>query len=683
MQHPLFPAMPHMGHGGDYNPDQWLDRPDILEQDIEYMKKSHVNCVSLGIFAWSVLEPKEGEYHFEWLEQTVERLYQNGIYTMLATPSGAIPIWLARKYPEVRRLGRNEVRDEPNGRHNHCYTSPIYRGKVYQLNKMLSERLGKHPGVIAWHISNEYGGECYCPLCVAAFRDWLRKKYGAIDKLNAAWWTTFWSRRYADFEEIDPPYVQGEHCVHGLTLDWKRFVTYQTNNFVLHEKEAIRAGGSELPVTINMMNAFDGLNYFKFKDTVDFTSWDAYPTWHGELDDASLACRTAFIHDWIRSIKREQPFVLMESTPSMTNWQRVSKLKRPGMHMLSSMQAVAHGADSVQYFQWRKGRGSFEKFHGAVVSHDCRSDTRVFKDVQSVGERLAGLDEICGSRVKAQAAVIFDTENRWAIDGAAGPRNCGKHYLETCVQHYRALWEMGIPTDVIDMECDLSGYKLVVAPMLYLLRGGIAEKLRRFVAQGGTLVGTYWSGVVDENDLCFLGDCPGEGLAALYGIRAEEIDALYDGEYNHMEACGHHLLKHERYKLTELCERIHPEGAKVLARYMEDFYAGEPALTVNRFGEGRAYYLAAKAGMKFYRDFYRSLAELAGMKAPLTAELPEGVVAAVRQGEGADYLFLQNWNAQPAGFEVEETLTDLETGRPVHGKLTLDAYGMLILRRER
>ena len=251
------------------------------------------------------------------------------------------------------------------------------------------------------------------------------------------------------------------------------------------------------------------------------------------------------------------------------------------------------------------------------------------------------------------------------------------------MQHYRALWELGISTDVIDMESSLSGYKLVIAPMLYLLRGGIAEKLRRFVAEGGTLVGTYWSGVVDENDLCFLGDCPGDGLMSVYGIRAEEIDGLYDGEFNHMEACSHHLLRHERYKLTELCERIHLEGAKVLARYMEDFYAGEPALTVNHYGEGSAYYLAAKAGMKFYRDFYSAVAGQAGVERALQAELPEGVTAAIRKGDGVDYLFIQNWNAHSESIELPETLACLDSGKPAHGKLPLEPYGCAILKRER
>ena len=522
-------------HGADYNPEQWLDRPDILARDIELMKEAHCNVVSMGMFSWSMLEPEEGNYQFEWLESVINNLYNNGIYTFLSTPSGARPHWLAKKYPEVLRVEKNRVRNLFGLRHNHCYTSPAYREKVAQINGELAKRFANHPGVLLWHLSNEYGGECHCPLCQEAFRNWLKEKYQTLDALNDAWWTTFWSHRYTSWDQIESPAPHGEMMLHGLNLDWYRFVSHQTLDFVKWEKDSVKSYNPELPVTINMMYYFYGINYFDTKDLIDIVSWDSYPVWHkAGTTDLEMSCDTAMMHDIMRSIKNES-FLLMESTPSMTNWQNVAKLKKPGMHMLSSMQAVAHGSNSVQYFQWGKSRGASEKFHGAVIDHYGKSDTRVFREVSELGQRLEGLTPLTKTCNQAQVAILFDWENRWAIDDMQGPRNIGMHYKETVQQHYKAFWKMGIPTDFVDMSCDISKYKVLVAPMMYLLRNGFEQKIKAFVEAGGTLITTYWSGIVNETDLCYLEGTP-HGLMDVLGIRSEEIDGLFDGETNSASA---------------------------------------------------------------------------------------------------------------------------------------------------
>ncbi|MCL2055625.1 MAG: beta-galactosidase [Oscillospiraceae bacterium] len=660
----------HMLHGGDYNPDQWLDMPEILEQDIEYMKKAGVNCVSVGIFAWAALEPEEGVYNLGWLVDIVGKLYENGIYSILATPSAARPAWMAQKYPEVLRVSADLTRNLMGARHNHCYTSPVYRQKIYEINLRLSKELGGHPGVILWHLSNEYGGECFCPLCQEEFRVWVREKYKTLEALNKAWWATFWSHNYTDWSQVEAPVPKGETGVHGLNLDWKRFVTDRTISFMRHEIAAVRAGGSDLPVTANLMTFYNGLNYFKFKDELDIVSWDAYPQWHGTGGDVEAAVAAACYHDIMRSIKN-MPFLLMESTPSMTNWQPVSKLKKPGMHELSSLQAVAHGSDSVQYFQWRKSRGSSEKFHGAAVSHDCRSDTRVFRDVARVGKRLKGLGGLCGSLPEAKAAIFFDWENRWALGDSAGPRNCGIRYEETVIAHYRAFWEMGIPVDFIDMECQLDNYDLVIAPMLYMYRAGIEEKLKTFVERGGVLVGTYLQGLVDQSDLCFLGETP-HGLSDVYGLRYEEIDSLYDGEENSLDWNG------KTYAVTELCERVHLTSAEPLAVYGSDFYAGEPVLSVNSFGRGEAYYIAARTQQCFLCDFYRMLAEKMSLERALDAQLPAGVTASRRVSDKT-VAVLQNFNNAPVTVLLYSPVEDYETGEPFYDEVRLQPYEVRFL----
>ena len=356
-------------HGGDYNPEQWLKYPEILKQDIEYMKAAHCNTVTMGIFSWAFLEPEEGKYNFEYFEEIVQNLTDNGINIILATPSGARPGWMAQKYPEVLRVDKNGVKRQYGERHNHCPSSPVYRKKVADIDKKLAQRFKDNPNIILWHISNEFGGEFYCDLCQENFRKWLKNKYKTLDKLNHAWWTGFWSCHVTDWEQID------------------------------------------------------------------VVSWDSYPRWHISEGNDVTAYRSAFSHDLQRGFKGK-PFLIMENTPSLTNWFDVCKLKRPGMHMLSSMQAVAHGSESVLYFQWRKGRGGCEKFHGAVADHDNSTESRVFKEVTEVGKNPERLDEILDTEVVSQVALIYDYKTKWALEVCQGFQNADKAYEETCMNHY-------------------------------------------------------------------------------------------------------------------------------------------------------------------------------------------------------------------------------------------------------
>lgn len=679
---PISGKLPVFMHGADYNPDQWQHDPAVLEEDIRLMKLAKCNVMAVGIFAWSALEPEEGVFTFEWLDRVLDRFASEGIYAWLATPSGARPAWMSAKYPEVLRVGPNRVRNLHGGRHNHCYSSPVYRLKTELMNRKLAERYAFHPAVVGWHISNEYGGECHCPYCQEAFREWLRHKYGSLEALNRAWWTSFWSHTYTDWSQVESPAPHGERAVHGHNLDWKRFVTDRTVDFCKHEIAPLKEVNPELPVTTNMMHMFEGLDYRRFVGLLDVISWDAYPTWHEAKDEISQAVRFAFDHDLFRSLKRK-PFMLMESTPSLTNWQNVSKLKRPGMHKLSSLQAVAHGSDTVQYFQWRKSRGSSEKLHGAVVDHAGHEHTRVFGDVAEVGGTLERIAEVLGTGTEARAAILFDWDNRWAVKDAQGPRNMGIHYEETVLEHYKAFWDKGISVDIISAEDDFAPYKLIAAPMLYLCRQETGEKLERFVADGGTLVSTYWSGIVDENDLCHLEGFPGP-LRKVLGIWAEEAEGLYDHDRNGIVmAEGNRLGLPGEFEACELCELIHTEGAEVLGVYREDFYAGRPALTVNRFGKGRAYYLAARAKAPFYGLFYGRLAAEAGIRGALETELPPGVTVQTRTDGVTDYLFVQNFSGGKRTVALDgRAYTDVESGQTMEEtELQLPAHGFRVLKR--
>jgi beta-galactosidase len=660
---PANPDFPHMLHGGDYNPEQWMNYPGIWDEDIRLMKLAHCNVVSIGIFSWSMLEPAEGQFEFGWLDRVIDNLSKAEIGFVLATPTGAKPNWMAIKYPEIRRCKPDGTREMQQGRHNHCYTSPVYREKTTIIDSKLAERYGNHPGLVMWHLSNEYGGECHCPLCKAAFREWLKNRYSTLDALNEAWWARFWSHTFTDWEQIDCM----DGSVHGLALDWKRFVTDQTVDFMRHEIAAVRPHSADVPVTTNMMGFYTGLNYWRFAPYVDVISWDSYPRFHAEQVEWKTGVSTAFTHDLNRSMKFK-PFILMESTPSQQNWTPIAPLKRPGMHVLSSLQAVAHGADSVMYFQWRKSRGSCEKFHGAVVDHyhGGIEKTRVFQDVTDVGVELGRLKAVVGTTTPAEVAIIYDWENRWMIDMESGPRNLDKNHFETCLEHYEPLWKRGVPVDVIDMEQDLSKYKLVIAPMLYMVRSGVGEKITKYVEGGGTFVTTYLTGYADESDLCFLNGFPGP-LREVLGIWAEELDAVPNHKVQTIKAIkGNPLGLKGKYEARQFCEMIHAESARVLAKYASDFYDAQPAVTVNKFGKGKAYYIASRNEQKFTDDFVAALVRQLRLRRAVDTKPPDGVTATWRTDGKTDWVFLMNF-----------------TGRPVRVKKTrLPAYGLKIVQRK-
>ncbi len=674
-KNPIIPGYPHILHGGDYNPEQWRDTPEIWKEDMRLMKRANCNSMTVGIFSWSVLEPEEGKYDFSFLDQAMDNVYKNGGKVVLATPSGARPHWMSDKYPEVLRVLPDRRRALFGARHNHCFTSPVYRQKTAQINRLLAERYQNHPALGAWHVSNEYGGECHCPLCQEAFRTWLKNKYrGDLEKLNRAWWTDFWSHRYTSWEQVESPSPIGEEGVHGLTLDWKRFVTDQTADFMHHETAPLREITPDVPVTTNFMGFYPGLNYWKLREEVDVISWDNYPDWHKPGEQIHVAARTALLHDMNRSFL-QKPFMMMESTPSHVNWKEYNKLKRPGMHKLSSIQAIAHGSDTVQYFQWRKSRGCSEKMHGAVVDHCGHEHTRVFREVAELGELLQKMDGVVGTMPQNKVALLYDWENRWALDELRGLQKNDKKYEETVQQHYKPFWQRGIGVDVLDFHQDLTPYSLVIAPMMYMVEKQNVARLKQYVKNGGTLVCTYVTGEVDENDLCWLGGFPAGDLKEVFGLWAEEIDTLYPGETNRV------TWGQKNYTAQDYCEVIHPDSAQTLAVYGKDFYAGSPALCVNQFGKGQAYYIAFRDDGAFVDDFYGKLAGELELPRALP-HLSEGVTAHLREGGGERYVFVENYNAQPVCVPLDKVYQNVETGQMVSKELLLESFGVAVLKEQ-
>ena len=669
-------------HGGDYNPDQWLDYPDILKDDLRLMKLANVNTMTVGIFAWSALEPTEGIYNFEWLDKIIDDVYNQGGRVILATPSGARPAWLSEKYPEVLRTNDRREKMLHGGRHNHCFSSPIYREKTQKMNYKLAERYGNHPALIMWHVSNEYSGDCHCELCQENFRDWLKNKYKTIEIVNKAWWGPFWRHTYTDWSQIESPSSIGENAVHGLNLDWKRFVTDQTIDFYENEAKPLRELTPNVPITTNFMAdtddliPFQSLNYDKFSKHVDILSWDCYPAWHNDWETTKdLATKVGFINDLYRSLK-QQPFLIMECTPSGVNWHNVNKAKRPGMHTLASMQLLAHGSDSVLYFQWRKSRGSSEKFHGAVVDHDNSEENRVFKEVSQVGEILDKIKEIKGSMKQSKVAIIYDWENDWALKDAQGFGKESRRYPQTLQSHYKYFWDKNISVDVVTPQQDLSKYSLVVAPMMYMMTEETMDRFRDYVKNGGVLVGSYLSGLVNETDLTYLGGWP-KTLQETYGIDAKEIDTLYPKDKNSIK------FGNESFEVVDYCTIIEAKEAEVLAKYEEDFYKNTPAITKNNLEKGKAYFIGARTNQEFLSKFYDKIVKDLDINEVEDFISECGISIQIRENEDAKYYFVMNFTEEEKNIEIKGSYIDLILGKEAEILNIMKPYGVYVLKKNK
>lgn len=650
----LFPQVAGLLHGGDYNPEQWLDRPDILEKDIELMKKAYINVVTLGVFSWAVEEPTEGDFHFDWLESIMDKLYDNGIYTILATPSGARPAWLDEKYPSAMRCDDRGVRVHHGFRHNHCMTSPEFRQKVQIIDTALAKRFANHPGMLMWHISNELGGYCYCPSCRKGFQNWLADKYDHdIEKLNKAWWTTFWSHRYNSFDQIDPPYSDGEACVMGQNLDWKRYSTYSATDFMKFEIDTLHAVKADVPTTTNFMEMFYDYDYHYMCKFIDYISWDNYPEFHNNwMSDTDTMLFRSFNHALFRSMKPHQPWMLMESAPGVVNWRPYNKYKRPGIHALSSMQAVAAGSDTVQYFQIRKSRGSSEQWHGAVIDHLGTDDTRVFKEVAALGADLETASEVAGSLSDNKVAIIFDWDNRWAVDDAWTLAKDTKKFDQQCIDVYKQFMSFGVESDIISQDMDWSAYKVIVAPMMYLLHQGLGEKIRQFVADGGQFMTTYFTGYVNDTCLSYLGGFPAQGLDEVFGLKSEEMDVLYADDKQSVSFAGKSIAVHDYQEL------LRDVTATVLASYEEDYTAGTPAICKNTYGKGCAYYIACRVNQSDIESIYTDMLDAAHVAYD---KLPVGIEKHTRYADDITYDFYLNSTKKPVkidGITGTELLTN-------------------------
>ncbi|MFD6192393.1 beta-galactosidase [Streptomyces sp. NPDC060275] len=622
---------PRLAYGADYNPEQWPR--EVWEEDVRLMREAGVNIVSLGIFSWARIQPGPDAWDFAWLDEVMDLLHRHGVGVDLATATASPPPWLTTAHPEILPVTDRGETLWPGARQHWRPTSPVFREHALRLVRKLATRYADHPALVAWHVNNELGCHNvydYSDDAARAFRDWLRARYGTTDALNHAWGTAFWSQRYGDWAEILPPRLAASHPNPTQQLDFKRFSSDALKDHLRAERDLLRELTPDVPVTTNfmVMPGTKGMNYADWAGEVDFVANDHYVVPHPQARD-----ELSFSANLTSGIAGGRPWFLMEHSTSAVNWQPVNLAKQPGEMARDSLTHVAHGADAVCFFQWRQSAAGAEKYHSAMVPH-AGADSDLFRAVTALGDTLKALAPVAGSeREPAAVGIVFDWESRWASEQDSHPTSLLDYHQEA-LDWYSALLSLGIRADVVTTGADLSRHRVLIAPVLHMVPAELAKDLTRYAEQGGHLVTTYFSGIVDEHDHVWLGGYPG-ALRDLLGIRVEEFGPLPAGQSVELDGAGSGDLWTDRITVTA------PE-TEVLAHYRTGTHAGRPAVTRRPAGAGSAAYVSTRLGADGLAALLPRLLEAAGVKSELPASVRGRVEATVRRGAGGRFLFLVN-----------------------------------------
>ncbi|GIJ67647.1 beta-galactosidase [Virgisporangium ochraceum] len=644
--------MARVAFGGDYNPEQWPE--PVWAEDVALMREAGVTLVTVGVFAWSHLEPRPGEFTFDWLDRVLDLLHDGGVSVDLGTPTAAPPPWFLHRNPGARPVTRTGTVLGGGARQSFCPSSPAYAQAVTRITGALADRYGHHPAVVMWHVNNEYGNgvdACYCDGCAAAFRGWLRTRYGDLDALNTAWGTSFWSQRYDAFDEITPPRASTAVINPAQELDFARFANDRHLANYRREREILKRRAPDTPVTTNFMLAnCKSIDYWKWAREVDVVANDHYL----QAERADNHIELAMCADLTRAVADGAPWILMEHSTGAVNWQPRNIAKRPGELARNSLAHLARGADGLLFFQWRASRFGAEKFHSAMVPHQG-TGSRIWREVTALGADLARLKEVVGSRVLADVALVWDWESWWALELDARPSS-DLRYRDRVEAYYERLWRAHQTTDFVHPEGDLGRYRLVVVPSLYLTTPAAAKNLTDFVRGGGTLVVSYFSGIVDATDTVHAGGA----LSDVLGVRVQEFLPLRAGE---SVAVG-------SFSADVWAEDVELAGAVAVMSYVDGPAAGRPAVTRHRHGFGHAWYVSTRLDAAGLDAVLTGALADAGI-APVTG-IPDEVEVVRRTGGQGSYLVAINHGSAPARLSTppgHELFTDLPCpdGLPLPG----------------
>jgi beta-galactosidase len=663
--------VPGIAYGADYNPEQWPE--EVWAEDMRLMRDCGVSLVSVGIFSWALLEPSEGRYDFSRMDRILDLLHDNGIAANLATPTAAPPAWFFRAHPDALPIDRDGRTLWPGSRQTFCPSSPAYRQAALRVAGALADRYAEHPALAMWHVHNEYGchnAACYCDTSAAAFRTWLRRRYGDLQALNQAWGTTFWGQWYYSWDEILPPRVTGADPNPSHNLDWRRFCSDELLSLYTAERDILLLATPDIPATTNfmVMRTIDAMDYWRWAPELDIVSNDHYLM----SDDPEPQVDVALSGDLVRSLAGGRPWLLMEHSTGAVNWQPVNRAKRPGEMYRNAMAHVAHGADGIAFFQWRAAKAGAEQWHSAMLPH-AGTDSHIWRDVVRLGTDLKALAEVRDSMSTAQVAIVWDWDARWALEIPSQPSS-DLRYQDLVRDWYAPLWQAGIAVDFIRAGTAVAAqYRVVLVPSLYLVDAAGAANLAGFAENGGTLAVGFHSGAVDEHCHVRLGGYPG-AFRDVLGVCTDEVFPLLPGETvsltGDVPPGATAALWSERVRLA---------GADEVARFADGSLAGVPAVTRRGLGDGCAWYIATSPDAATLAALLHRICQEAG--AQPDREVPPGVEVVRRRGAEADYLFLIDHDG--TGAAVAADGVELLTGKPVHGLVDVPAGGVAVVREPR
>jgi beta-galactosidase len=652
-------------YGGDYNPEQWPD--DVQAEDVDLMRQAGVTMVTVGVFAWSWLEPAPGRYTFAWLDRVLDRLADGGVSVALATPTASPPPWFGLAHPEALPVTADGVRLSHGSRDTYCVSAPAYRDAARRIAAALASRYAGHPALALWHVHNEYGTSCHCDLTAEAFRGWLRTRYRDLDTLNDVWTTAFWGQRYTDWAQIRPPRATQYLPNPTQVLDFRRFTSDEMLAAYAEQRDLLRAATPEVPVTTNyVLGGWVPVDHARWSREVDLVAIDHYPSDAGPAAEEETAFAADLARGWATHGTGTPDWLLMETAPNLIYTPGRMHTKEPGRMSRHSLAAVARGSRGAMYFQWRAPRGGAELFHSALVPH-AGPDSRVFREAVTLGGQLTRIAETAAGRVQAPAAIGYDEPSAWALQAPALPATGLDPWAEARRAH-RALWRRGITADVIGtLDGDLTAYPMLVLAAHYLMSDAQAVALRAWVAAGGHLVATYLSGVADQHGRIRTGGYPG-ALRDLLGVRVEEFHPVAEGSRVTLST-GH---TGDRWS-----ETVHCAGAEALATYTGGVLDGRPAITRHRYGAGFAWYVSTRLDEPGQDALLARVAADAGVR-PVCSGLPPGVEAVRRVGAGCAWLFLLNHTS--TDHEVDADGVELLTGAVVSGRVRVPAGGAAVIR---
>ena len=678
-----------MFFGVDYHPEHWVypyagtpDQPEARwRRDIELMLAAGVNVVRMGEFAWGLYEPEEGRFEFDWMRRIMDEMHREGIKVVLGTPTAAPPLWLTQAHPEILPMDENGLPLREGTRHAYCLNSSLYWEYSKKIVQATADALGHHPALIAWQIDNGIGGHTteysFNPETRRDWHAWLEAKYGTIEEFNNLQGTRFWGQTVTKWDQVPMPMRAPTVHNPALIMDWMRFSSDTIVAYVRMQAELLHESTPHAPVTCNLRALTRHFDHFDMAEALDFVSVDSNAT------IKSRAAENACEIDMLRSLKKsgirtpdgDSGFWVIEQKAGHVNWQEINSLVRPGVVRLFTYQLLSRGADGVLYFFWRQPRIGSEIFYGGVLTHDGKGENRVYREISQIGDELKKLaPALKGTKVVAETCILHSHANVWSLKLPMQPN---KHFKqrEHVQLFHSALHDRNIAVDFARPADDLSKYKIVFAPSLHLLAGGEADALKLYVQNGGTLVATFNTGLVDEHHIATDSGFPHD-MTDLFGMEVQEFDPIPEGEENLLSFKGPFPASN-LHPARIWCDVIEPGQCQVLATFAKDFYAGRPAITVNQFGDGKAIYIGTMSHQLFYYDLVNWLRTLCGLRT--TFKVPESVEVSMRQSQDRNIYFLLNHQNSQVRINFYKPMHDFLTGNALAGNYDLPPHGVLVL----